>query len=217
VKEGAFGSALVTGGRSGIGAAVVAALEREGTDVRVLDLVDGFDVSDPAAWESVGAVELACLNAGIGGGSEDLPGYRRMVGVNVDGVVFGVRRLQQVMKPGGVIVATSSLAGLMGMSLDPIYTLTKHAVVGYVRAMAPLLVEQGIRIHAICPGFADTALVVPELRDWIAEQGIPLMTTEQVAEAMLHAARAEETGGVWVVQPGREPIRYEFRGVPGPR
>jgi NAD(P)-dependent dehydrogenase (short-subunit alcohol dehydrogenase family) len=209
--------ALVTGGRSGIGAALVAALEREGSEVQVLDLVDGFDVSAPDAWEAVGPVELACLNAGIGGGSEDLAGYRRMVGVNVDGVVFGVRRLQEVMEPGGVIVATASLAGLVPMLMDPIYTLTKHAVVGYVRAMAPLLLEQGIRIQAVCPGFADTPIVVPELRDWIAEQGIPLMRPEQVAEAILHAARAEETGGVWVVQPGRDPVRYEFRGVPGPR
>ena len=44
-------SALVTGGRSGIGAAIVAALERDGADVQVLDLVDGFDVSDPRAWD----------------------------------------------------------------------------------------------------------------------------------------------------------------------
>ena len=52
-------NALVTGGRSGIGAAIVAALKRDGVDVQVLDLADGFDVSDPHAWESVDAVDLA--------------------------------------------------------------------------------------------------------------------------------------------------------------
>jgi NAD(P)-dependent dehydrogenase (short-subunit alcohol dehydrogenase family) len=209
--------ALVTGSASGIGAAVVAALQGQGAEVQELDLVNGFDVSDPDAWSAVGPVDLAFLNAGVATGEEDLASYRRAVGVNVDGVVFGVHRLREVMEPGSVIVATASLAGLVPMPLDPIYTLTKHAVVGYVRSVATPLAERGIRIQAVCPGFADTAIVVPELREWIDGQGIPLMRPEQVADAMLHAASAEETGGVWVVQPGRDPIRYEFRGVPGPR
>jgi NAD(P)-dependent dehydrogenase (short-subunit alcohol dehydrogenase family) len=209
--------ALVTGSASGIGAAVVAALRGQGAEVQELDLVNGFDVSDPDAWSAVGPVDLAFLNAGVATGEEDLASYRRAVGVNVDGVVFGVRRLQEVMEPGSAIVATASLAGLVPMALDPIYTLTKHAVVGYVRSVATPLAERGIRIQAVCPGFADTAIVAPELREWIDAQGIPLMRPEQVADAMLHAASAEETGGVWVVQPGREPVRYEFRGVPGPR
>jgi len=212
-----FSSALVTGGRGGIGAAVTAALRRDGTEVQVLDLLDGFDVSDPDAWDAVGPVGLACLNAGIGGSGDGVAGYRRMVGVNVDGVVFGVRRLQEVMEPGSVIVATASLAGLVPMPHDPIYTLTKHAVVGYVRSVAPSLAERGIRIKAVCPGFTDTPIVAPELREWVAGQDIALMQPEQVAEAILHAARADETGEVWAVQPGREPVRYEFRGAPGPR
>ena len=212
-----FRNALVTGGRSGIGAALVAALERDGTDVQVLDLQNGFDVSDPAAWEAVGPVDLACLNAGIATGAGDLDAYRRAVAVNVDGVVFGVERLRGVMERGSAIVVTASLAGLVPMALDPIYTLTKHAVVGFVRSVAPGLAESGIRIHAVCPGFTDTPIVGPELRDWISEQGIPLMEPQQVADAILHAARSEDSGQVWVVQPGRDPLRYEFRGVPGPR
>lgn len=212
-----FRSALVTGGASGIGAAVVRLLEAEGTRVQVLDLATGFDVSDPAGWESVGPIDFAFLNAGIGGSGDDLDGYRRMLAVNVDGVVLGVRRLARVMARGGTIVVTASLAGLVPMPHDPVYTLTKHAVVGYVRAVAPSLAPQGIRINVVCPGFADTPIVSPELRAWIAEQGIRLMSPEQVAEAVLVAARSGDTGQAWVVQPGREPVRYEFRGVPGPR
>lgn len=212
-----FRSAIVTGGASGIGAAVVRALEGEGTVVRSLDITTGFDVSEPAAWEDVAPAEFAFLNAGIGDGGDDVVGYRRMVAVNVDGVVFGVRRLEQTMAPGSAIVATASLAGLVPMPADPIYTLTKHAVVGYVRAIAPALAPRGIRINVVCPGFVDTPIVTPELREWIEGEGIPLMQPEQVAEAVLVAARSEETGQVWVVQPGREPVRYEFHGVPGPR
>ena len=211
-----FRSALVTGSASGIGAAVVRLLEEEGTAVLPLDLATGFDVSDPDAWETIGEVEFAFLNAGIGGSGDDLAGYRRMLGVNVDGVVLGVRRLEQVMS-GGSIVATASLAGLVPMPHDPIYTLTKHAVIGYVRAIAPHLAERGIRINAICPGFVDTPIVTDELRAWIDSQGIPLIEPDRVADAVLAAARSEETGQAWIVQPGREPLRYEFRGVPGPR
>ena len=129
--------------------------------MRELDLVSGFDVTDPAAWEHVGSVDLACLNAGVLTGGDGIANltddeYRRAVGVNVDGVVYGVRRLDRVMPKGGVIVVTASLAGLVGIPDDPIYGLTKHAVVGFVRSVAPQLAERGIRIQAVCPGWADT-------------------------------------------------------------
>jgi NAD(P)-dependent dehydrogenase (short-subunit alcohol dehydrogenase family) len=217
-----FRSALVTGGASGIGAAAVAMLEAEGCDVASLDLATGFDVGDPAAWDGVGAVDFAFLNAGVATGSNDVAElgdaeYRRAVGANVDGVVFGTRRMARVMAPGSAIVATASLAGLVAMPLDPVYTLTKHAVVGFVRAVAPQLAERGITINALCPGFADTPIVEPELREWVDGQGIPLISPETVAAAALAAARSGETGEAWVVQPGREPVVYGFRGVPGPR
>jgi NAD(P)-dependent dehydrogenase (short-subunit alcohol dehydrogenase family) len=217
-----FRSALVTGGASGIGAAAVSALEAEGCDVLSLDLATGFDVADATAWEQVGAVDFAFLNAGVATGMgeiAELDGelYSRAVGANVDGVVLGTRRMAQVMEPGSAIVATASLAGLVPFPLDPVYTLTKHAVVGFVRSVAPQLFERGIAINALCPGFADTPIVDSDLRDWVAEQSIPLLSAEAVAQAALAAARSGETGQAWVVQPGREPIVYEFRGVPGPR
>jgi NAD(P)-dependent dehydrogenase (short-subunit alcohol dehydrogenase family) len=215
-------TALVTGGASGIGAATVALLERNGAEVQVLDLRDGFDVGDPRAWEAVGPVEFAFLNAGVATGATEIDGltdelYRRALGANVDGVVFGIRRLARVMAPGSAIVATASLAGLTAMPRDPIYTLTKHAVVGFVRAVAPQLVDRGIRANVVCPGYADTAIVPSDLRAELDEQRLPLLAPEQVAEAVLAAARSTETGQAWVVQPGREPLVYEFRGVPGPR
>jgi NAD(P)-dependent dehydrogenase (short-subunit alcohol dehydrogenase family) len=212
--------ALVTGGEGGLGRAMRARLEREGYEVQSLDLVDGFDVTDPAAWEQVGAVDLACLNAGILTPeieikSLSVEGYRRAVSVNVDGVVFGVRRLAQVMD-GGSIVATASLAGLVGMPLDAIYSLTKHAVVGFVRSVAPQLAP--IRINAICPGIADTAMLDQhDQRARFAEAGFPLLQPDEVAEAMWRAASSEGTGECWFVQPGREPAPFRFANVPGPR
>ena len=209
----------MTGGASGIGAAIVDLLRGEGADVQVLDLAGGFDVADPNEWGAVDAVELACLNAGIVTGEHDVSrlsdsAHRRVLGANLDGVVFGVRRLASVMEPGSTIVATASLAGLVPSPEDPIYTLTKHAVIGFVRSVAPQLEERGIRINAVAPGFVETPLI--DSAPFTAA-GFPLLQPEAVAGAVLTAARSSETGHVWVVQPGRAPLQFHFPNVPGPR
>jgi NAD(P)-dependent dehydrogenase (short-subunit alcohol dehydrogenase family) len=215
-------TALVTGGASGIGAALVARLRSEGFDVRVLDLTTVFDVADPEHWESVDAVDVACLNAGVLGGPADpaeltLDGYRRALSVNVDGVVLGVRRLARVMAPGGRILCTASLAGLTAVPDDPVYALTKHAVVGFVRSAAPALERRGIAINAICPGFVDTGMVGGELRARLEAAGFPLLSTDDVAEAAWVALTSGQTGHAWAVQPGRPPIDFRFPTLPGPR
>jgi NAD(P)-dependent dehydrogenase (short-subunit alcohol dehydrogenase family) len=211
-------NALVTGGRSGIGAAIVDALG-DG-DVTVLDVVDGHDVARPETWRALeGAFDAAFLNAGVLTGEANIAvlddaQYRRILGVNLDGVVFGVRELAvRLMPAGGSIVVTASLAGLVGSPLDPVYALTKHGVVGFVRSVAPQLRERGIRINALCPGFTDTRLVADELRGSLPA---PLIPVDFVAVAALRALEDRETGRAWVVQPNRiEPFRYP--GVPGPR
>jgi NAD(P)-dependent dehydrogenase (short-subunit alcohol dehydrogenase family) len=214
-------SALVTGGRSGIGAAIVSALERDGAAVQVLDLADGFDVSDASAWDAVDAVDLACLNAGVVSGESDIARigddqYRRIVGANVDGVVFGVRRLAQVMD-GGSIVVTASLAGLGPTEQDPLYALTKHAVVGFVRSVAPQLAARGIRLNMVNPGFVDTPMLDQVGRAAFEAAGFPLLRPEDVAAAVLRAAEDDEVGQAWIVQPGREPMKFRFPNLPGPR
>ena len=214
--------ALVTGGASGIGAALVSRLRAEGFEVESLDLATGFDVADPASWETVGPVDVACLNAGVLGGPRDpaeltIEGYRRAVAVNVDGVVLGVRRLASVMPSGGRIVCTASLAGLTAVPDDPVYALTKHAVVGFVRSVAPALDARGISINAVCPGFADTPMVAGTARERLVSAGFPLLEAEDVAEAAWAALTSGETGHAWVVQPGRPPLDFRFPTLPGPR
>jgi NAD(P)-dependent dehydrogenase (short-subunit alcohol dehydrogenase family) len=208
---------LVTGGRGAIGSAIVDALGE--AETTVLDLPE-FDVGEPEAWRSLeGEFEAAFLNAGTSTGYADAAEltdeqWHRILRANLEGVVYGTRELASRLMPGGgSIVATSSLAGLTGMPGDPAYTATKHAVVGWVRAAAPALVERGIRLNALCPGFADTPLVDAELRGRL---DMPLMEPAFVAEAAVRVLEDPETGRAWVVQPNRvEPFR--FPGVPGPR
>jgi NAD(P)-dependent dehydrogenase (short-subunit alcohol dehydrogenase family) len=208
--------ALVTGGQGGIGRAIAEAYDG---DVLALDLPD-FDVASPDAWASLeGAFDAAFLNAGIGIGYpdvSDLPNDEidRIVGANFLGVVYGTRECARRLMPnGGSIVATASLAGLVGMPYDPMYTATKHAVVGWVRSASAGLAARGIRLNALCPGFTDTAIVEDELRGMLP---VPLMEPSFVAGAALRALHDEESGRAWIVQPGRIEA-YAFRGVPGPR
>jgi NAD(P)-dependent dehydrogenase (short-subunit alcohol dehydrogenase family) len=213
---------LVTGAASGIGAALVAVLEREEYDVQALDLATGFDVASTADWERVGAVDVACLNAGVVTGEADVTAlsdeaYRRALAANVDGVVLGTRALARTMAPGGSIVATASLAGLVPVESDPVYTLTKHAVVGFVRSVAPQLGARGIRINAVCPGIADTPMLPPEWRARLGDAGFPLLRPEEIAETVLAILRGDGTGEAWPVQPGRKPEPFRFPNVPGPR
>jgi NAD(P)-dependent dehydrogenase (short-subunit alcohol dehydrogenase family) len=210
--------ALITGGRGGIGAAIAEALGD--AEVVLLDLADGFDVGDAHAWRSLeGEFDAAFLNAGIVTGETSIAAlqddqYVRALRANVDGVVYGTRELASRLMPnGGSIVATASLAGLTAVPMDPIYALTKHAVVGFVRSVAPQLAARRIKINALCPGFTDTPIVSREVHDQI---GVPLMEASFVAQGALEALNDEETGRAWVVQPNRI-TPFRFPNIPGPR
>ena len=210
--------ALVTGAAGGIGSAIVRRLENEGYEVLATD-VDELDVSDPAAWTDLPPLDVACLNAGVTTRAASIAElsdgeYRRVVGTNADGVAFGVRALARSMPAGGRIVVTASLAGLTDLANDPLYAATKHFVVGLVRSVAPQLAERGISINAVCPGIADTPMI-DGMRAALGD--FPLLAPEDVVEAVLAALNDDETGQAWVVQPGREPLKFRFPGVPGPR
>jgi NAD(P)-dependent dehydrogenase (short-subunit alcohol dehydrogenase family) len=235
--------ALVTGGASGIGAATARMLAGKGARVAVVDLDEsgaksvageiggtglGGDVSAVGAMAAIveqveqqyGRLDVVHLNAGIVAGQSgiedlDVEGYRKIVGVNVDHVVFGVNAAVPALRRagGGTIVATASLAGLLPIPGNTLYTMTKHAVVGYVRSAGPALAGEGIRVVAVCPGFADTPLIAAA-KDKFA--GFPLLSAQDVANAVDAILDQGEPGECWFVQPGREPGPYGFRGVPGP-
>jgi NAD(P)-dependent dehydrogenase (short-subunit alcohol dehydrogenase family) len=238
--------AWVTGGSQGFGAGAARRLASLGAKVVVSDInqaageavaaeIDGVfaacDVSRledceaavATALEHYGRLDVAFLNAGIGNGAKvdetfDLAQYRRSMGVNIDGVVFGAHAAYGPMKAAGSgsIVATASLAGLTGTAFDPIYGANKHAVVGLVRSIGDDWPQFGITVNAICPGFADTAIVDP-LRELLSDSGISLIPVDLVVDAFISAATSGRSAECWYIQPGRPAEPFRFRGIPGPR
>jgi NAD(P)-dependent dehydrogenase (short-subunit alcohol dehydrogenase family) len=238
--------ALITGGASGLGRATAIRLAEAGAEVVVADLdeaagrevaeqVGGHfvacDVSDldanramvDFATQRCGGVDIAFLNAGVATGCGvgedfDLALYRRAMGANLDGPVFGTHAVLPALRArgGGSIVMTASLAGLTAVPFDPLYAANKHAVVGLARSLGLGLPAEGIRVNAVCPGFAESKIVDP-IRDALAESGVTLIPAEVVAETVLRIVTGEGSGECWFIQPGREPEPFRFRNVPGPR
>ncbi|MBC6469736.1 SDR family NAD(P)-dependent oxidoreductase [Actinomadura alba] len=238
--------ALITGGANGIGAAVARRLAGLGARVVVADVdadrgsavageVDGAfarcDVTEPAdsvaavatAVERFGGLDVAFLNAGVATGTPfgddfDLGSYRRAMGINLDGVAFGVQAALPALRArgGGDIIATASMAGLTATPFDPVYGANKAAVVGLVRALGPVTATERIRVNALCPSFADTDILIP-LKGELIRTGFPILAVDDVVDAFMGILTADGTGECWYVVPGRPAEPFRFRGVPGPR
>ncbi|WP_222266792.1 SDR family oxidoreductase [Modestobacter marinus] len=233
--------ALITGGTGGFGRALARLLADRHLTVVLADL-DGnrarqtardlgvhflpLDVTDRAANAAVvaqveadhGRLDVAFLNAGIAGRSPDaldVDEFLRVVDVDLFGVVYGTEAALPALRRagGGSIVVTASLAGLSPMTTDPGYSVAKAGAVAFVRSLGPRLAGDGITISAICPGFADTAIIDP-IRAEFEVAGFPVLSAGEVAEAMLAAWMGAEPGAAYVVQPGIGAVPYRFQGVP---
>ena len=168
-----------------------------------------LDVSDPDQWEAVveslGVIDYAALNAGIMTALPNEPlsagnaltvkadRYKRVMAVNVDGVLFGLRSLLPVMnQQGGCITVTASMAGLVPIAYDPIYAMSKHAVVGLVRSLAETKGPDGrLRVNSICPGGVATALVPQQLVDLKATMMDPEVIASEIIDLWQRGAHGE--------------------------
>jgi 2-keto-3-deoxy-L-fuconate dehydrogenase len=176
-------AALVTGGSSGIGAAVVRLLLERGARVAALDLrPDGApagalaiecDVTDPAAVEravartaeELGGIDVVVNNAGIGASGDvaanDDAEWARVLDVNVVSIARVTRaalpHLRRSAHPA--VVNTCSSVAFVGVPNRAVYSASKGAVAALTLAMAADHVREGIRVNAVAPGTADTPWV----------------------------------------------------------
>jgi len=208
------------------GLAAVAA--ETGCETRVVDVTSAA-ANDELAADVVarhGRIDMAFLNAGVldhepGSPTNiaelDTSRYELLRAVNFDGVVHGVISVGRAMAAngGGSILATASVAGLVGYPPHPLYSATKAGVIGLVRAMAPSLAPDGVRINAICPGGVATPLVgldpsVADIRDNI-------LSPTALAAEMVATAQSDATGQAFSAIAGRDPVlqAHPFAPVPG--
>lgn len=118
------------------------------------------------AVEKGGALNLLVNNAGIGGplaaiGDYPLDGWRKVMGVNLDGVFYGLRyAIPEMLKVGGgAIVNIASILGSVGFANAGAYVAAKHALLGLTKTAALEYSAKGIRVNAIGPAFIDTPLL----------------------------------------------------------
>jgi NAD(P)-dependent dehydrogenase (short-subunit alcohol dehydrogenase family) len=238
--------ALVTGAANGIGAGIARRLAGLGAHVVLADVdtaagsalagelgglfvpcdVGRYEDGGHAVAEAVrafGGLDVVALNAGVTtgfglGDDFDPERYRRVMGINLDGVVYGAHAARPALlaRGGGDIVATASLAALAPLRQDPVYAANKAGVVALVRALGPAWAGEGIRVNAICPGYTDTSIIDP-FRSVLAGGNVPLMRVDDVVDAFLAVLAAGRTGECWYVQPGRPSEPFRFPRVPGTR
>jgi NAD(P)-dependent dehydrogenase (short-subunit alcohol dehydrogenase family) len=203
--------ALVTGGGRGIGLAIARSLTEAGATVTILgrqletleravadraahaavvaDVVN-FDMVQKSVSDAVslnGPVDLLVANAGTAVSAPFTKSppelFRQMLDVNL----LGVTNVTQAVLGGmterrfGRVVTIASTAGLKGYPYVSAYCAAKHAVIGFVRALALETARSGVTVNAVCPGYTDTDLVAESLDRIMAKTG---RTREQALEEL---------------------------------
>ena len=169
-----------------------------GVDAIAIDL----DVKDPSALDravtatvnALGPIDVLVNNAGIAESAPlirtDLALWERHLRINVTAPYLLTRAVLPGMleRRWGRVVNIASLAGLYGAPYVSAYTTSKHALVGFTRAMAAEVAGKGVTVNAICPGYVATDMV------WNGARNIAARTGKSYDDAVAAMARMNPGG-----------------------
>ena len=186
-----------------------------------------LDVTDSTAWDKIitkhKPFDIVCLNAGVAtktdvfGATVDYPfqnldndSYQHIMSINIDGVVFGARAVipGMVDRKSGHILVTASLAGIVPIAADPIYGLTKHAMVGLTKSLGAALEPHGVCVSALCPAFLDTPLLSDNTRKNLSLLGLGIMDVSIAGDLAMRALTERVSGSQWIVMDGQAIMQY---------
>jgi len=179
-------TAIVTGGSSGIGRAIVAAYVEEGADVVIASRTesDGTEVADEIGCtyiqadvreydqvedlvettvDEFGNLDVMVNNAGVASENPieemDLDEWATVVKTDLDGVMHGTKAaLPHLEETDGCIINTASIYGLVGGKGAAAYSAAKGGVVNFTQQVAVDYGDRGVRVNSICPGFVETPM-----------------------------------------------------------
>ena len=198
---------VISGRREEEGRAVEQAIEKDGGEALFVraDISREADVKAlvDKAVATFGRLDFAFNNAGVEGiaalttDKQTEENYRHIFDINVLGTLFSLKyEIPPILRNGGAIVNTSSVAGQIGFPGFGVYTASKHAVNGLTRSAALEVAKQGVRVNAVAFGSIQTPMIdrmVGEAqtnnaqRDWLANFHPigRIGTTEEAAHAVL--------------------------------
>ena len=161
----------------------------------VVDLMDPQSVAGmmPQILDKAGQLDIFHANAGSYVGGEVVDGdpdaWDRMLNLNINAAFRSIHAVlpHMVERKTGDVVVTSSIAGLVPVVWEPIYTASKHAIQAFVHTLRRQVAKHGLRVGAVAPGPVVTALISDwpkqKLEDELAAGG--LMQPVEVAEAVM--------------------------------
>ncbi|OLV16126.1 Ribitol 2-dehydrogenase [Deinococcus marmoris] len=161
----------------------------------VIDLLDKRSVATmmPQILEAVGQLDIFHANAGsyIGGevATGDPDTWDRMLDLNINATFRTIQAVlpHMIERKSGDIIVTSSVAGVVPVVWEPIYTASKHAVQAFVHTVRRQVAKHGLRVGAVLPGPVVTALINdwPQAKRDAALADGSLMEANEVAEAVM--------------------------------